>query len=455
MDEISTAHVGRRAGLMSRRIAGTVLVALCLVTGAAATEIAVVPKKLIVVDKLAAAGKAKLVYVAKDQAAGITKGTGTDVGQIGVRFDVVYGNGSAAGSFTVPAGAGNGTDGWLVNKSAVAKYVNKSAPGGPTQAKVGVVKPGKLLKLVGKGLGDVPLDVLAGGDPGAGGVRTAYCVTNGAEEHCHCSDFTACTYKAIAGDSGAKLVCKTGTGDAACGAVPPPPTSTSTTTTTSTSTTFVSGCYVDTGLTVIDTCNGLEWEKKHGLDLVPGSGETNPDDPNDVDNPYTWAGRCTLNPSVFCQPNAAAAATCAAQTGGAFGCGECGVGDGVGDPAPIPPLLGAPALTTIWDWLNQMNGANYAGHADWRVPTMAGNSTSPTGEPPELESLLDPTHGLCAGLVGNCLDPILEPEVGISWSASTDSGAPEVAWNFWFFVGTLGGENKGESRLVRAVRSVP
>jgi hypothetical protein len=137
------------------------------------------------VDKLAAGGKAKVVYVSKDRGAGITKGTGTDAAQIGVRFDVAYGNGSTAGAFTLPAGALSGSDGWKVNKPTVAKYVNKDAPSGPTQAKVGVVKPGKLLKLVGKGLGDVPLDILTAGDPGAGGVHTAYCVTNAGEAFCH------------------------------------------------------------------------------------------------------------------------------------------------------------------------------------------------------------------------------------------------------------------------------
>jgi hypothetical protein len=209
--------------------------ALAVSTTAAAATIGVIPKKLIVVDKLTAAGKAKVVYVSKDQASGITKGTGTDPAQISVQFDVVYG--SAAGSFTLPQGVSNGTDGWLVNKDAVAKYVNKDAPAGATQAKVAVVKPGKLLKLVGKGLGDTPLDVFAAGDPGSGGVQTAYCVTNGGEEFCHCSDFSGCAYKLIAKDTGAKLVCKSGVADAGCAALGASTTSTTTTSTTSTTAT--------------------------------------------------------------------------------------------------------------------------------------------------------------------------------------------------------------------------
>jgi hypothetical protein len=196
---------------------------LCLAPIAQAVDIPVTPKKLIVVDKLTAASKAKVVYVSKDQAAGITKGTGTDPAQISVQFDMLYGNEAAAGSFTLPAGASDGTAGWVVNKSTVAKYVNKNAPGGPTEAKVGVVKPGKLLKLVGKGLGDTPLDVFGAGDP-VGSVFTAYCVDNAGDEFCHCSEFTGCTYKLIAGDTGAKLVCKRGEGDPGCNAVVPPTT---------------------------------------------------------------------------------------------------------------------------------------------------------------------------------------------------------------------------------------
>jgi hypothetical protein len=162
------------------------------------------------VDKLTTANKAKVVFVAKDPA--VTKGAGEDVEQISVQLDVAYGNGNAAGAFAVPATSANG---WVVNKSTVAKFVNKDAPGGPTEAKVAVVKPSKLLKLVGKGLGDIDIDILGAGDP-AGPVHTAFCVTNGGEENCHCSEFTGCIYKSIAGGTGAKLVCKSGTGEATC-----------------------------------------------------------------------------------------------------------------------------------------------------------------------------------------------------------------------------------------------
>lgn len=186
--------------------------------GITMTKIPVTAKKLVVVDKVTAAGKAKAVFVAKD--GGVTKGGSTDPDQISVRFHVVYGDGSAAGAFTLPAGASvNKSPGWVVNKDTVAKYVNKEAPLGPTGAKVAVIKPTKLLKLVGKSLGDTPLDILGAGDPGVGGVQTAYCVTSGPEEDCHCSTFPVCSYKVIAGGTGAKLVCKNAVADPACTAV--------------------------------------------------------------------------------------------------------------------------------------------------------------------------------------------------------------------------------------------
>ena len=109
-----------------------------------------------------------------------------------------------------------------MNGSTVAKYVNTPAPDGPTQAKVGVIKPGKLLKLVGKGLGDTPIDIFGAGGPSVqpiGQVVTSYCVTNGAETICHCSSFSECSYKLIAAETGAKLVCNNGMADADCTAL--------------------------------------------------------------------------------------------------------------------------------------------------------------------------------------------------------------------------------------------
>jgi hypothetical protein len=179
--------------------------------------------KLIAVDKGASGGKA--VFVAKDPA--VTKGAGTNPATIAVTLDIAYDNGVDApisGQFV----ALEGSAGWLVNKATVAKYVNKTAPtGGGT--KVAVVKPGKLVKLVGKNLGDTPLAILTQAGVPSGIADTSYRVTDSATafDTSFCSKFSACAWKSIAGGTGAKLVCKGGA--PTCGATPtttttlPPP----------------------------------------------------------------------------------------------------------------------------------------------------------------------------------------------------------------------------------------
>jgi cysteine-rich repeat protein len=185
----------------------------CQVEG---TSVAVVPRKLIVIDKLASAGQAKVVYVAKDP--NVTKGAGTDAGAVAATFEVAYDG--VSGGFSVPSGAFDGTAGWKTNKTQVAKYVNKDAPNGTTATKVAVVKPGTLLKIVGASLGDAPIDLFAGGAPSTP-VRTTFAVTNAGEVSRHCSAFDPAdpthvvVYKEIAQGAGRKLVAKRGA-PAAC-----------------------------------------------------------------------------------------------------------------------------------------------------------------------------------------------------------------------------------------------
>jgi hypothetical protein len=168
-------------------------------------------KKLIVVDRRALGSRAKVVYVSKDRSIGaIDKGPGTDAGAIEASFDMAYVNGATSGTFNVPVGANDGTSGWVVNKASVARFVNRPAPSGPTGAKAAVINPGKLLKIVGKSLGDDPIDVLGAGHPGGAGITTVYTVTNDGFVRRHCTSFTACDHKPIAAGTGAKLVCKPG-----------------------------------------------------------------------------------------------------------------------------------------------------------------------------------------------------------------------------------------------------
>jgi pimeloyl-ACP methyl ester carboxylesterase len=199
---------------MKRRETAIGMFVVCLVIvplAAQATDAGVTGRKLIVVDKLAAAGKAKVVFVSKLDA-GIEKGAAGDPSLIDGTFEVYYEDapGSVAGTFVMPAP-------WLVNKDAVAKYVNKAAPGGAGEVKVAVVKPGKVAKVVGKGLGDITALDLFQGAPGPNGVTAVLTVNNGSDASTHrmCSNFSVgggstVIFKEIAGGTGRKLVAKGG-----------------------------------------------------------------------------------------------------------------------------------------------------------------------------------------------------------------------------------------------------
>jgi hypothetical protein len=165
------------------------------VSSAMAVDIPITPLKQIVVNKTTGA---KAIFVAKDPA--VTKGSGTDATMISSQLDIS--GTTAPGSFVNPQGAS-----WLVNKSTVGKYVNKPAPSGGA-TKVSVIKPAKLIKNVGKSLGDSPLSIAAAP---AGEVHAVYTVVNGGSSFRHCGKFTSCSWKLIAGDTGQKMVCK-GTG---------------------------------------------------------------------------------------------------------------------------------------------------------------------------------------------------------------------------------------------------
>ena len=186
---------------------------------AKAANVGVLGTKLIVVDK--GASGAKAVFVAKDPL--VSKGAGTDTTTIGVTFDFTYDNTvdpPSAGQFLAPAGVPE----WLVNKATVAKYVNKVAPTGGG-AKVVVIKPANLVKLVGKNLGDTPIDIF--NQPGAatGTAHTAFNIADSSTgfDSTFCTTFPGCAWKSIAGGTGAKLVCKGGVADGACLASTPPP----------------------------------------------------------------------------------------------------------------------------------------------------------------------------------------------------------------------------------------
>jgi hypothetical protein len=178
------------------------------------TEVGATAKKLSLTDRRGTSGRAKLKFLAKDAA--LTKGTATDPSDIAASLSVKYEGGAAAGSFAVPRGVRDASGGWSANTATNARYGNKLAPLGPTQAKAVTLKPGKTFKLVAAGVGDVPFDIVAAGPP-PGRVLTALCVENGADAVCHCSAFSDCVHKPQSG--GASLKCKDAVPDSACEAL--------------------------------------------------------------------------------------------------------------------------------------------------------------------------------------------------------------------------------------------
>jgi hypothetical protein len=191
---------------MNLRVVGAALLLTVGGTVARATDIPVTGLKLIVVDKTAVTGAAKAVFVAKDL--GVAKGVGTDPGTIFAELGVAYD--SVQGSFAMPPGPG-----WVANKDTVAKYSNGAAPSGGA-VKVSIIKPGQLVKVVGKSLGDSAIDISS---PPSGDVYVTHTVFNGDEAFRHCTRFGTCIHKLIAGGSGYKLICKgDSSGDPTCAA---------------------------------------------------------------------------------------------------------------------------------------------------------------------------------------------------------------------------------------------
>jgi Protein of unknown function (DUF1566) len=400
---------------------------------ARAVDVPISGLKLIVVDQTATTGKAKAVFVAKDL--GIAKGTGTDPTQISATLDVAYLG--TSGLFTMPQGTN-----WLVNSASVGKYVNKTAPtGGAT--KVSIIKPASLVKVVATSLGDTPLDISTAP---TGNVYVVDTIVNGGDETRLCTQFAGCVHKLIAGGTGYKLLCKgNSVGDPACTAASP----------ITPLCVAISGTFCDLGGTVYDFATDLQWEQK---DTAVGSG-VDAGNLHDVDNGYTWAGQCSVT-SKLCQPNLAAETACKAQTDMAYwasgGCEQCTGGEGT---CNVDPLSGG-AITTVWDWLAQVNAANFAGHNDWRLPSESGCNSCYAGFPinscmscesHELETIL--LSPFPCGTTP-CIASIFGPTVSYYLSASTYPPVPNYAWVVSFDGGEVtSGEKAGNAYLsVRAVR---
>jgi hypothetical protein len=152
--------------------------------------------------------------------------------------------------------------------------------------------------------------------------------------------------------------------------------------------------------TITDNQTGLMWEQKTG---AVGFGMTNPTDPHDVNNFYTWS-----------------------------------------DPT-IDSNFG-PSGTLYSSFLQQLNGLNFsggapcfAGHCDWRIPDIG-----------ELRSILSSCDS------GTCIDPLFKAtRADLYWSSSSVASSPSDVWYAYFldaFVASAGKAGTGYARAVRGGR---
>jgi hypothetical protein len=84
----------------------------------------------------------------------------------------------------------------------------------------------------------------------------------------------------------------------------------------------------------------------------------------------------------------------------------------------------------------------FAGHCDWRVPTVV-----------ELQTIADPTASGC-GSGSPCIDPVFGPTVADFYlSSTTVADIPgSNAWCVYFYVGVLCENVESGTHYVRAVR---
>ena len=185
----------------------------------------------------------------------------------------------------------------------------------------------------------------------------------------------------------------------------------------------------------ISDCAGRMWEKK----------DQSSDGLHDANGTWPSAGTCSIG-GKLCQPSVSTANLCAAQAGAVAGCAVCGPGEG------------ACSGDTIWRWLEVLNSLNFAGHNDWRIPTVGED-----GGKAELETIVDKSAPGCqlgspcvpAAFNNNCTAGCTVTTCnctayGWYWSATPYDS--QRKWDVDFALGEVNRTYSWDTLFVRAVR---
>jgi hypothetical protein len=110
-----------------------------------------------------------------------------------------------------------------------------------------------------------------------------------------------------------------------------------------------------------------------------------------------------------------------------------------------------PGGQTIFQWVAALNSGSFAGHSDWRVPSMR-----------ELQSIVDYENAIpavstafntnCSGNLGCTVTTCSCTASLLYWTSSTYPNNPLAAWSIYFNDGQVLAGHKGARFCVRAVR---